>query len=437
MGDDRLLEQVAALLNDSDVATTPLDSEVSPSYDALQLNTEQLLSETERLLSTLEAHDDGSSSDASSPQSLETKSELQETLDNAPLTTKNASEERKREIKSLQATIRRNRYRQKLKNERHTLLQQQHELQTQLSQLQAVRARRNADTKREMTLSVWRAVAKRQMEMRLKAEQQQKQLRAAVMYRARGINQMKTLLQMTSPAHNAGLMSGERSGVALDGAAVVRNYLLELDSLYAQTDRVLAKHEMNVATSMKYKPTKRIDDGVEYYDTADAVLIPVEFEKAANAIALVMLSTADGIRYDEGIRDPENTSAGRFVADYRDASGEQVDLVSYCVTRRYKEANRVVFVWRMLTEGQGEYRGSQADETGWVVVRPLDVESDTETEPHADATVCESYTRLVPASLARNNQVLSERFTDLVIKFGDDDVQATMKSLKGMLLGSP
>lgn len=63
-------------------------------------------------------------------------------------------------------------------------------------------------------------------------------------------------------------------------------------------------------------------------------------------------------------------------------------MTSHSVVRRYIEADRVVFVWRALTEGQGDFEGLYTDETAWYVLRPSAAKD--------EAMVVEVFTRLVP-----------------------------------------
>ncbi|KAG7396239.1 hypothetical protein PHYBOEH_002557 [Phytophthora boehmeriae] len=341
----------------------------------------------------------------------------------------------RREIQSAQASKRRNRYRQKLKDERTTLIRQESELSSTLRQLQsaqALRKRRPMDT---MVLSVWRAIAKRQLEKRLEAEQQQRQLRAAVVSRARLIHQMKAFLQ-ESKHDNPRAKFIESSGGS-DGGAVIQNFVTELESLYVQVDQLFSELEFKTSVSLclSYNLELRKEQDLEFFESTDATVIPYGFDQTAEALSSIMLSDLGGSRFVEGIPDPDNTTAVRYNISYRCGMNNNAILTCYTVTRRYVEAGRIVFVWRALVEGQDEFSGLHTDETGWVVVRPSTDSRDLDECP---LTVIESYVRLVPISFgAGSNRKIAERFTKIVIETSKEEIKEVTRMLESILLESP
>lgn len=372
------------------------------------LTTAQLVSETERLLSSLVA---------SGQETLNDKEAMENTL-----------AESKRQRRNQQAAVRRNRYRQRLKEEKQTLLQQEAQLQDQLRQLiQTARALANAGAFEKTALSVWRAVADRQLEKKLEAEQEQRELQAAISHYGRILHQMKALLPPSNQAN--GRLRADDSTRVCAGAAVIRSYLLELDSLYAQTDTVLASAELNVSPSLTYTPKRKVPNGLHYFEESESVTMPFPFAKVAHAMSIFFVSNSRGVRYDVGMHDRDDTTAGRFTADYRCHSGETADFVMYTATKRYREAYRVVFVCRILTEGQDAFAGSVTDETGWIVLRSVG-------GPGCPMTVCDSCTRLVPMSIdaVSNNKVRADRFTEIVIQSRDGVVKGLMKAIENMLI---
>lgn len=65
----------------------------------------------------------------------------------------------------------------------------------------------------------------------------------------------------------------------------------------------------------------------------------------------------------------------------------------FTAIKRFIERDRVVFVYRALTEGQGKFSGICSDETGWVVVRRQI--GDT-TQNVCDSTILENCVRILP-----------------------------------------
>ncbi|KAF4316592.1 hypothetical protein BBO99_00008097 [Phytophthora kernoviae] len=225
-----------------------------------------------------------------------------------------------------------------------------------------------------------------------------------------------------------------------NGVAVFKSFLSEMSSLYAQTDPIYQHLEFKVAYSMGYLTRKR-DHEVEYFDGTDSTLIPFSFEETADAISLFMLSDSGGIRYEEGITDPDNTTAMKCNLNYRFESGDSAALVSYTVTKRYEEADRLVFIWRALTEGQGDFAGLHTDETGWLVIRPSteDDDSDSADLPDSPITIMERYVRLFPVCIGgvSRNKVGADRLAKIVIKSDEEEVKEMTEMLDDLLLDSP
>ncbi|GMF17082.1 unnamed protein product [Phytophthora lilii] len=105
------------------------------------------------------------------------------------------------------------------------------------------------------------------------------------------------------------------------------------------------------------------------FSKADATIIAAEFEQTWLAMALIFLADPRGSKYRDETDDPDNTTAVRFTSNCTE-SGSSTTLVLTSVTRQYVEADRVIFVWRVLAEHDGEFESLVSDETGWVVLRP-------------------------------------------------------------------
>ncbi|OWY96256.1 hypothetical protein PHMEG_00033522, partial [Phytophthora megakarya] len=105
----------------------------------------------------------------------------------------------------------------------------------------------------------------------------------------------------------------------------------------------------------------------------------------------------------------------------------------YGAMRKYEESDRVVYVWRVLMEGQGELSGYHNDETGWLRVRP----EDPALGKFCNSTIIEGYARFVPFCAGRvpNAKVTPDRFADIVAKTSEKQVNELGRILEQMLLG--
>ncbi|POM60985.1 hypothetical protein PHPALM_30074, partial [Phytophthora palmivora] len=325
--------------------------------------------------------------------------------------TSQLSADERRELRNAQATKRRLRYRQKLKDEKETLKREEVKLLSELKRLQKTQVDEKMCQVDNMTLSVWKAIATRQKEKRNEAEQTQRQLRAAVIGRARMMHQMNALLQ-----------TPERP--KLDNGVLFNAFEAELDAVYAQTDQVMQDAEFKMSSTLQYKPKRTTKQGVEVFDSADTTVIPFSFQETGRAISLLMLMDPDNC-FTEVDDEPRHTAKVKYEVKCQLEPGEISKLQVYSVVRKYEEPDRVVFVWRALTEGCGDLSGYHSDETGWLVLRPTG-------SVNCNATRLESYVRFVPLRVGKvsSRKVDPDRFANIVAKTGEEEVNEMGRMLE-------
>ncbi|KAF1784818.1 hypothetical protein GQ600_24035 [Phytophthora cactorum] len=207
-----------------EAATTPRD-------DGLHLDSRQLLAETEELLASYDTPTDTQQDLDVNSASMNTKSSEEDKTEN--LQNDNISAGKRREIWNAQAA------------------------------------------------QPWRAVAARQLERRMQAEQQQKLLRAEVVGRTRLIPQMSLLLEdRLKSKQQDRLISYEwvETNCETGGSALFTTMLEELDDAYLRTDDFVHGLEFESAVQVAYTLTRNQKDGVLYFDSADRVVVPYNFE---------------------------------------------------------------------------------------------------------------------------------------------------------------
>ncbi|KAI9990891.1 hypothetical protein PInf_018508 [Phytophthora infestans] len=300
-------------------------SNTPPSFsdDGLLLATQQLVAETEVLLSSLETPPQ----EPTAPSTLSIpKGSTSTSYEQQPVHTDRTSAEQTREIRNAQAAKRRLKHRQKLKDEKNSLQQQQLELQK---------------------------------EKRLEAQQTQRQLRAEVVGRARMIHQMKTLLQ---PPHSTEQKS--QTDAAQGGDSVLfKTFVDELDAIYAQTDARIQGGKADVSSRFAYNLRRNQENGVMFYDSSDATEIPLGYEDTSRAISSLMMTNAGVIRHNDNVQELRDTVTAKYIVKCPLERGKAADQEVYTAIRRVEEADRVVFVWRALIEGQGHLSEYHMDET--------------------------------------------------------------------------
>ncbi|KAG7384272.1 hypothetical protein PHYPSEUDO_002801 [Phytophthora pseudosyringae] len=325
----------------------------------------------------------------------------------------------------LKATDRRDRYRRKLQRERQTLRRQERELSVELSQLQDAQAKAKEEERRLTTLglSAWRATAARQKDKRLEAEATQQHLKMAVLRQAELLRLMNAMLLQPVPVSKSLTSSeGQVRSREVHGALLFKTLLGELDLLYTRTDEVVQRTvALSPPEAFALRRTWNPDKTV--LESADATQLPVAFDQTWRALSGILLSGPHGDQCPGKIEDPMNTAAITYHVDCPLESGGTAVLAIYNAVRRYVEQDRVVVVWRVLSEGQGEFDGLYSDERGWLVIRPGD----------GHATALECYAQLKPMGLngqSASSDARGNRFVELLRTVDDEDMTEIKRAMQ-------
>ncbi|KAG2792965.1 hypothetical protein PC119_g25794, partial [Phytophthora cactorum] len=367
----------------------------------LLLDSDQLLAETEALLL--------SSSDLPGPTEAGNSST-------------HSTAEQARRIKNAQAAKRRLKYRKKLRNERETLEDEERNLSEELEELQRARKRAKALGNKTLATSTWRAIAIRQKEGRLVAEQQQRRLQTAVENRAKMIEELGQMMRDSGSNNTANIEEDKRSHLRpnADDTVLFDEFLHDLEVIYPRADEVFRACGAEEMPTMSYSlgPEHKRDGDVEYIDHLDVLLIPFSFEQTCDTMWQSMTRLyrqRDWYHYE--VADPENTLAVKSHVQVSRESGGSVHMFVHFVMRRYLEEERMVVVWRALSDGEGEFTGIHSDETGWSIVRPNDAD-----EPLL-RVVMQTFVRFIPMDITKtsNHAIGGYQFTKFVVTSVEED----------------
>ncbi|KAE9277045.1 hypothetical protein PR003_g28893 [Phytophthora rubi] len=333
-------------------------------------------------------------------------------------------------------TTRRCTYRQKQKAQKDVLYRQVDELTSQLSVLQ--KRKETAEASKGTWLghaAVWKVLADRHMKARVLAEEQRRRLCKAVERRSALIQNLGVLLRkrIGEEQPEEAAYAGKKPRTESPDVLLYEAFINELAEVYARTDSIFKETTMEIDVDSQAffnlsQPTKT---DARYHELVGALTTPFAFERVRVLLYKVWWSLDNYRGYEtiEGSWIPDDTYITKICID---GPGGNL-LVQHCITRQYGEADRVVFVWRKFTEGQGAYAGMHADETGWAIVRP----SPSCGQGNA-GTVMESVTRFVPINFssapASSCSTAVKQFTDTVIKIGEDICQRSLQKLEEKLL---
>lgn len=330
-----------------------------------------------------------------------------------------------------------------------------------LAQLSASRASRSPASKSSGRVAVWRHIARSSEGLKAESENENRRLRRAVEDYVQVLEDVKSRLVGAQRGHRNEPKQNHQ--VLTDGDCVLLELLVaELDMAFAQVDDVLpagARLEARDEVKRAYYTLTRHDLMDESETSAvlvnnpsppplvvleDERELPFEFENVGDAVWhawvkwLMKGSCSAGGMWTEpsthGIDDrPEQTFAikARLLSSAAESRKDMSWLNIKLAVRKYTTAQpeRLVLVWRGLSEGELGYDGLYTDETSWITV-----------ERTSEGAVMRSYVKMTPmlfeeTDFSRQHSVDEiQRFTDLVIRSYMDDVALIYQEVESLLL---
>ncbi|KAG2789871.1 hypothetical protein PC129_g13168 [Phytophthora cactorum] len=218
-------------------------------------------------------------------------------------------------------TKRRQVYRQRLKEERETLFVEAGELSKKLQRLKKTTKKTTAHPELNMRPSkIWKNVAVAELEARERAEEEFQRLVAAVTAQAKLIDDLTRIMRKQ----------------------IASVPVIHLEVNYTQIDKVF--------------------EDTNFVSNSQACQEMWSIAKQR--------THADEVQVYNGGKDVRNIIAVRYRISKAQPSGQTASIRPILAIRRFVGVDNMVFVWKVLAEGEGFLRGIRADETGWCRVRP-------------------------------------------------------------------
>ncbi|ETO70048.1 hypothetical protein F444_13436 [Phytophthora nicotianae P1976] len=342
--------------------------------------------------------------------------------------TKHDKQSRKREREK----TRQRRYRQRLRDSRDVLQRQVDELSKELQRLnkQAAMRRELEISTDVLTNSQWVSERVRQQEQRALSEAEHKRLVAAVNYQASYIEGLRQVV--------GNRLNGNAVPFGTDNSfncfknvptlhsmtsALYTTYLQQLEGSYARVDSVLNACGLMTMPETTVNTTHRreADGEVAYFQHVNKVLLPYSFQKICEAIWTTIHEQEEpAFGGYETAPDDDVFIKSRVLTSLNVGT-----LVQRFISRYYMEENRLVFVWKMSTEGEGDFSGLHAEETAWMSVRPT-----------AAGVVLEVCVQQVPMrfNLASTHEPAVAMFHNMLHESLEADKNEMSKKLESLLL---
>ncbi|KAG1712548.1 hypothetical protein DVH05_000290 [Phytophthora capsici] len=194
---------------------------------------------------------------------------------------------------------------------------------------------------------------------------------------------------------------------------------------------ILGKRKSSGLTDLPYKYKPNGD--IQYFQQWDRAQLPSSFEDSSRVMWELVLWPHRQIAREvyHSVPDPENTVALQFRVQKTSAGGKVRSIMKHLVCRRFVESDRVVIVWRIFSEGEGDFSGLDVDETGWSSIRPVRDDSQYKT-------LMEFHSRQVPVPYltANANNSIGKEFLDMMQDVVEEDRQETAQLMGKLLLAT-
>lgn len=118
---------------------------------------------------------------------------------------------------------------------------------------------------------------------------------------------------------------------------------------------------------------KNLDGDMYYAQYVNKFVYEFDFEGTCNAMWKVWSLPHRQLDREvyEDLSEAGNTVAFKFRVIKTLANGSTISVRKRALSKRFRDRNQVVIVWKIFSEGEGLFSGMDASETIWVRIRPF------------------------------------------------------------------
>ncbi|KAG7393993.1 hypothetical protein PHYBOEH_005948 [Phytophthora boehmeriae] len=336
----------------------------------------------------------------------------------------------------VQEGSRRRMYRERRKNERNYLESQEIKLFQELVQIRQAMAEEKAkiDAGRSPSYLMWKSIAMQQLEQRLSAEEEQRQLLALVGAQASYIQRINAPEVPPASNHSDAMHHTKRQRVEDIEVALCSAYIQQLESNYERIGELM--DECGIADLLEtvvYSVHRRPSDGeVEFFQRLHQYVEPHSLHQTAELLWTLGGNKFRGRGQHEqyvAVPDPENTVAMKFRETFMLETGAMASLLHRHVARRWFGDGRLCIAWILVTEGEGVLNGLCLEETGWIRLRP----STATNEPGTQIEMCVRQVPMLFKDPMQRDQSVAKQFHDLTQRLSDGTATEVIHALGNFL----
>ncbi|KAJ8519965.1 hypothetical protein ON010_g18016 [Phytophthora cinnamomi] len=321
-------------------------------------------------------------------------------------------------------------YRKRRRAEREHLEEEVEELKLKLAK----------EPRRLLLMSAWRMVATCQLEKRLIAEAQHRQLRSAILAQNTLIRAYEGLVPGQVISVNTLGSGGSRTtyyppeslrGESFD-TEFYKTSARTFDAIYGQAEEVFGALGLDSTNTRCGSSTQELldENGRCYYQYSNKRQVPFGFRQSCEGLRSTLSHLQQDAQQAFSGEYAVDTVAIKFRASTQLKSDEAASILFRVINRCYQEDERVVVVWRSFAEGEGAFTGMHSDEIGWNILS-----SSTETPDESIMRLCARYTPMhfgTPA--VREWGPIPKTFAGMVVEASTSNADNVARSLDTLRL---
>lgn len=302
---------------------------------------------------------------------------------------------------------------------------------------------------------IWERVARRQWSSRVKSEQENLRLRATLEAQISLANSLQAMIRQNSQMEiwDSALTAGPNVVLHPDDASVYHLLMNDLDAAHARLDEVFDSSgmahcydESNRHAYARTRPMPGTQQEMLYMELVYVSILPFEVHLTGGAAwrSVMLQYLQDNHAVYQNVEQPEDTIAVKFRTKRHHSRAlvghDELYVDVKLVMRRYKEADRMVLVWRAISIGDNSLSGMYTDETGWSVLSRVPPEA--LSDDISAGTAMRSCVQMVPkravfSSTSQRSQAPPPEvglLTKLVVNSYEEDVIAITHTMENLLL---
>ncbi|GMF11928.1 unnamed protein product [Phytophthora lilii] len=254
-------------------------------------------------------------------------------------------------------------------------------------------------------------IANREKQLRVSAEIQHKELRAAVAFQATLIVDLNRIFnkRVCRRVIAVTLLTEHRLQMEKNDCMLFEDYFERLNVIYREVPNA---YTPLACPAGGYNIVRKANDELEYLDSSLLIRLSLQFHTVCDLMRNVVVRPHRQIKRNPYTRARLDNNDIAFRCDLvcPRYGGNAVRIAMRFVGRLYIEKVRAVVVWRCFMEGEDEFAGIRMEESGWC----------TAYRSERSLTLVQKHSRLIPLGTTAPKPTVDE-FSGLTLRCVRED----------------